>query len=83
MLMDNMFLKSIPSLLVKVLKFLVPITFWPENAELTAATLIYRCPNGERWVYSTKYITMNSLISIQFTPLLHLPRKSKKSEKIL
>ena len=44
----------------------MPRTFCPENTEPTAATPIYRCPNGENLVYSTNYITMNSPISIQF-----------------
>ena len=69
-----MFLKCCsPRLLVKALKFEVARTFFPENIELTAATPIYRCPNGENLVYSTNYNTMNSPISIQFAPLPHLP----------
>ena len=83
-LKGSMFLKCcIRSLLVKVLEFQVPRIFCPENIELTAATPIYRCPNVEDLVHSTNYITMNSPISIQFAPLPHFPRKTKKFEKIL
>ena len=53
-LKDSMFLKCcMPSLLVKVLKFQVPRTFCPENIELTAATPVHCCSNGENLVNST------------------------------